>query len=100
LQTVDGPAVLVPQELDAFRFGCIRAALYVVGLGMGLFGAKNTSAAIRNLAAVSRENMDDQGKLRPRYSLMTGFIGTAWISKALSDTGHSEPAYRLLLNEQ
>ncbi len=27
---------------------------------------------------------------------MTGFIGTAWISKALSDNGHSEIAYRLL----
>jgi alpha-L-rhamnosidase len=74
---------------------------YAAGLGMGLFSAENTPAAIRNLAAaVSRENNDDEGKLRPRYALMTGFIGTAWISKALSDSGHSELAYRLLLNEQ
>ena len=29
-----------------------------------------------------------------------GFIGTAWISKALSDAGRSDLAYRLLLNDQ
>ena len=38
--------------------------------------------------------------MRPTYSLMTGFIGTAWISKALSENGHSELAYRLLHNNQ
>jgi alpha-L-rhamnosidase len=31
---------------------------------------------------------------------MTGFIGTAWISKALSLNGHSDIAYKLLTNEQ
>jgi alpha-L-rhamnosidase len=31
---------------------------------------------------------------------MTGFIGTAWISKALSDHGYSDAAYRLLQNDQ
>lgn len=35
----------------------------------------------------------------PAYSLLTGFIGTAWISKALSDNGMSEEAYRLLQYE-
>jgi len=44
--------------------------------------------------------MDDGGVLRPEYSLMTGFIGTAWISKALSDHGYNEQAYRLLQNNQ
>ena len=29
---------------------------------------------------------------------MTGFIGTAWISAALSNAGHTDLAYRLLLN--
>jgi len=38
--------------------------------------------------------------LRPTYSLMTGFIGTAWISKALSDNGHSELAYKILQGNQ
>ena len=32
----------------------------------------------------------------PSYSLLTGFIGTAWINKALSDCGMSDVAYRLL----
>ena len=52
---------------------------------------------IKNLSdAVSRENQDDGGAMRPKYSLMTGFIGTAWISKALSDNGLAELAYRIL----
>lgn len=25
--------------------------------------------------------------MRPKYSLMTGFLGNSWISKALSDNG-------------
>ncbi len=74
---------------------------YAVGLGMGLFSADKLPAVIHNLAeTLSRENKDDAGKLRPKYSLMTGFIGTAWISKALSDSGHSDLAYRLLHNNQ
>ena len=74
---------------------------YAVGLAMGLFNAENTPQMIRNLAAaVSRENVDDGGVTRPQYSLMTGFIGTAWISKALSENGHSDLAYRLLHGNQ
>jgi alpha-L-rhamnosidase len=38
--------------------------------------------------------------MRPKYSLMTGFIGTSWISKALSDGGHGALAYRILQNCQ
>ena len=68
---------------------------------MGLFSDENIPHMIRNLAeTVQRENKDDGGVVRPRHSLMTGFIGTAWISKALSDSGHSELAYRILHNNQ
>src|SRR4030042_947602 len=49
---------------------------------------------------VKRENRDDSGVVRPPYSLMTGFIGTAWLSKALSDNGHSELAYMILQNNK
>ena len=35
----------------------------------------------------------------PSHSLLTGFIGTAWISKALSDNGMNDLAYRLLQQE-
>ena len=74
---------------------------YAVGLGMDLFSSDNLPAMIRNLAdTVSRQNKDDDGAMRPPYSLMTGFIGTAWISKALSDHDLSELAYRLLENNQ
>lgn len=74
---------------------------YAVGLAMGLFNEENKAQMARNLAeTVTRENKDDQGVARPPYSLMTGFIGTAWISKALSGSGRSDLAYRLLQNNQ
>lgn len=74
---------------------------YAVGLAMGLFNAENTPHMIRNLAdSVTRENKDDGGVMRPPHSLMTGFIGTSWINKALSDNGLSELSYRLLHNNQ
>lgn len=74
---------------------------YAVPLAMGLFSAENEPYMVKNLAAaVDRENKDDSGALRPKDSLMTGFIGTAFISKALSDSGRSDLAYRLLENQQ
>lgn len=42
----------------------------------------------------------NDGKTYPENSLMTGFIGTAWISKALSNASHDDVAYDILLNEQ
>ncbi|HZX73641.1 MAG TPA: alpha-L-rhamnosidase C-terminal domain-containing protein, partial [Cyclobacteriaceae bacterium] len=54
-----------------------------------------------NLAeTVKRKNMDDTNAERPEYSLMTGFIGTAWINKALSDNGHNDISYKLLQQSQ
>lgn len=70
---------------------------YAVGLALGAFSEDNIPHMARNLAeSVARSSQDDQGVLRPPYSLMTGFIGTAWISKALSQHGYTEHAYRLL----
>lgn len=70
---------------------------YAVGLALGAFNDENKSYAVKYLAETClRENKDDDGEIRPAYSLMTGFIGTAWISKALSDNGYSDIAYRLL----
>jgi alpha-L-rhamnosidase len=74
---------------------------YAVPLAMGLFSAELAPQMAKNLAdTVARENKDDGGVVRPIHSLMTGFIGTAWISKALSQTGRSDLAYRLLHNNQ
>jgi alpha-L-rhamnosidase len=74
---------------------------YAVGLALGAFNDANIPAMQRNLAAaVERENVDDRGVRRPQYSLMTGFIGTAWISEALSRGGHTDLAYKLLQNSR
>lgn len=74
---------------------------YAVGLALGAFSDENIPYMVKNLAAaVERENKDDNNIIRPKYSLMTGFIGTAWISKALSDYGYSNLAYKVLQNNQ
>jgi alpha-L-rhamnosidase len=88
----DGPPV--------FRLADTQTS-YAVGLGLGVFDGENARAAVTHLAdAVARENADDEGVARPTYSLMTGFIGTAWIAPALSNSGRSADAYRLLQNDR
>ena len=73
---------------------------YAVGLALNTFSDENIPYMVKNLqAAVDRENKGDDGIMRPKYSLMTGFIGTAWISKSLSDYGNSGLAYKVLQNE-
>jgi alpha-L-rhamnosidase len=72
-------------------------ASYAVPLALGVFSPEYEADAARHLTtAVMRRNTDDEGVVRPEYSLMTGFIGTAWISKALCDHGYPEIAYRML----
>lgn len=83
-----------------FKVADIQTA-YSVGLAMNLFNDENKPYMIKNLAAaIERENKDDGGVMRPKNSLMTGFIGTAWISRALSDNGMSNLAYKILQNNQ
>ncbi len=95
-----GRAAATPAPAPEFRLADTQTS-YAVGLAMGLFNREDIPQMARNLAdAVSRETADDGGVVRPRHSLMTGFIGTAWISQALSDNGLSELAYRLLHNDQ
>ena len=73
---------------------------YAVGLGMELFNDENKPYMVKNLAeTIIRENEDDQREKRPKYSLMTGFIGTSWISDALTESGLNELAYRILVND-
>ena len=74
---------------------------YAVGLALGAFNEDIIPQMAQNLAgSVRRRNLDDDGVVRPVFSLMTGFIGTAWIGKALSDNGYSDEAYQLLQNNQ
>jgi alpha-L-rhamnosidase len=70
---------------------------YALPLAFNIFNEKNKVNALKNfVACIGRENKADDGSICPPYSLMTGFIGTAWISKALSDNGYANIAYRLL----
>lgn len=70
---------------------------YVLPLAFDIIDCESKEKVAKNLAAtVVRSNTTDKGRLCPPYSLMTGFIGTAWISKALSENGYSGLAYRLL----
>lgn len=72
-------------------------ASYAVPLALGVFSEENKPKAAKNLAdAVKRKNTGDDGATFPEYSLMTGFIGTASIGKALSDNSYNETIYRLL----
>jgi len=73
---------------------------YAVALALDAIDEKIRPTMAANLAqVVAQTNIDDSGVARQPYSLMTGFIGTAWISKALSDGGYDAEAYRLLTNE-
>lgn len=72
-------------------------ASYAIPLDMGVLNEENKAKAVTNLlSTIQRPNEDELGVMRPEYSLMTGFIGTASLNHALSDNGKSETAYRLL----
>lgn len=69
---------------------------YALPIAMGIY---NDRRFVRNfLNTVGRESVADDGTVCPPYSLMTGFIGTAWILEALSVAGRSDMAYRMLTN--
>ncbi len=75
-------------------------ASYAIPLALGIFNDENKPYAIKFLnEAVQRKNKDDDNVERPAYSLMTGFIGTASISEALSANGSDDLAYRLLVQK-
>lgn len=74
---------------------------YALPLVFDILPENQRELVAKNLVnSVSRKSVGDDGKLYPENSLMTGFIGTAWISKALSSVGRHDLAYDLLLNEQ
>ena len=76
-------------------------ASYAIPLALGTFNEENKPFALKYLKeTIERKNKDDGGVERPEYSLMTGFIGTAAISQALSENGNDDVAYRLLVNKE
>ena len=70
---------------------------YVLPLAFGVYAEEHKEQSIKNLMiTLERENHAQSGEVCPPYSLMTGFIGTAWINRVLSDNGLTDAAYRLL----
>jgi alpha-L-rhamnosidase len=97
----EGPSRETPPEAVSSEIEFMDTqASYAIPLALGVFNDENKSYVAKNLTeTVKRENTDDGGVKRPAFSLMTGFIGTAWISKALSDNGYGDIAYKLLQQE-
>lgn len=64
---------------------------YVLALHMNLLPVELRPLAAERLVARLRNN---------RWRLGTGFLGTPYLLGVLSDTGHADVAYRLLLNTE
>jgi alpha-L-rhamnosidase len=64
---------------------------YVLALHMDLMPRELRAAAAEKLVHKIEQN---------DWLLGTGFLGTPYLLEVLSDTGHSDVAYRLLLNKQ
>ena len=74
---------------------------YALPIAFGIISESLKAKAEANLAnSVCRQSQSDKGETYPPYSLMTGFIGTAWIAPALTQAGRSDLAYRMLLNDR
>lgn len=74
---------------------------YALPLQFGIVHPSHRKEFINNFRnTLTRENITDNGIECPPYSLMTGFIGTAWINQALSATGNTYDAYKLLTQEE
>lgn len=71
---------------------------YVLPLAFGIIEDEALRRKVVNnlVDTILHPGVTDNGIVCPPYSLMTGFITTAWISKALSENGRSDIAYRLL----
>lgn len=63
----------------------------ILALYMGLVPEKHRERIVESL----RRNLENN-----KYYLSTGFVGTPYICRVLSEYGHNDLAYRLLLNEE
>ena len=74
---------------------------YCVPLALGLVSDEHRGEAITHLSHVCEDpQLDDDGIVRPAHSLMTGFIGTAWLLPALSMGERDDTAYGVLLSRE
>lgn len=83
---------------NAYRYTCTqngvisskRQAEYVRPIAFGLLDEGESQAAADQLAKMVADN---------RYHLNTGFLATPLLCRVLSDHGHTDTAYRLLLQD-
>jgi alpha-L-rhamnosidase len=95
------PTIGLPERLLSGKYVCDTMTSYAVPLSLNVFDEVNKPYAETYLVeSVRRENLDDYGNVCPPYSLMTGFIGTAWILYALTNAGHKDDAIKMLLNRE
>lgn len=70
---------------------------YIAPLAFDICNPDVKDRVVKNLIdGIENESKQATGISYPPYSLMTGFIGTAWINRVLSDLGYDEKAYRIL----
>jgi alpha-L-rhamnosidase len=74
------------EETGTLRSDC--ATVYALAIVFGLLDERRTARAGDRLSALVKEN---------GYRISTGFAGTAYVTDALTRTGHLDDAYRLLL---
>ncbi len=92
-----GPPKALPPQTESGKYLMDTQTSYAVPLALGVLEPEVAAKAKSHLLrAVRRENVDDSGVLRKPHSLMTGFIGTAWLCPALSMTEGDEDAWKLL----
>lgn len=95
-----GPPKALPPRTESGRYLMDTQTSYAVPLALGILDHGAAERAKEYLAcAVRRNNTDDGGIERPGCSLMTGFIGTAWLCPALAKAGREDLAWGLLCQE-
>lgn len=95
-----GPPKALPTRTESGRYLMDTQTSYAVPLALGILDHGAAERAKEYLAhAVRRNNTDDGGIERPGCSLMTGFIGTAWLCPALAKAGREDLAWGLLCQE-
>lgn len=70
---------------------------YLIALAFNICDEEIKELVLKQLTGCIENPYQKDGEtIYPPYSLMTGFIGTAWINRVLSEWGRSEAAYRIL----